>query len=68
MSHMKSCDRHRRSKEVCQVREKTVEEKGIVYGFKDERTGKVSVGPKLMSRSMLNLPVFHLLIQNLQKL
>lgn len=65
---MKSCDRHRRSEEVCQVREETVEEKGIVYGFKHERTGEVSVGSKLLSRSMLNFSIFHLLIQNLQKL
>lgn len=47
MSHMKSCDRHKRSKEVCQVREKTVEEKVIVYGFQDERTGKVSINEKV---------------------
>lgn len=47
MSHTKSCDRHRRGKEVCQVREKTVEEKGIIYGFKDERTGKVLVNEQV---------------------
>lgn len=42
MPYMKSCDRNRRGKEICQVREKTVEEKGVVYGFKNERTGKAS--------------------------
>lgn len=29
------------------MREKTVEEKGIVYGFKDERSGKVSVNEQV---------------------
>lgn len=41
-SHMKSCDRTRRSKEVCQVRENTAKDRGIVYGFKNEARESVS--------------------------
>lgn len=41
-------------KEVCQVRENTVKERGIVYGFKNERIQKASVGSRLMSQSILN--------------
>lgn len=49
MPYVKSWDRNRRGKEICQVREKTVEEKGIVYGFKSDRTGKASTVNDLVS-------------------
>jgi hypothetical protein len=51
---MQSCDRNRRSKEICQVREKTCEEKELVRGIRNGRTGEHNIGCRVMIGSRLN--------------